>query len=53
MPVFGQTEAERLEKLDMDRQGGKPFLAANHQRRAHKMIVDGVREVIGGNAVRF
>ena len=53
MSVLGQAEAQNFEKFNMNRQGRKPFFPADHERRAHKMIVDRVREMISRNTVRF
>ena len=51
MPVTGAAEAQHVEKFQMDGQRGEPFLAADDERRAHEVIVDGVGEVIGRDAV--
>ena len=39
--------------LDMHGQAGQPLLAADDERGAHEVVVDGVREMIGGYAVRL
>ncbi len=45
------SEAQRLEKLDVEGQAGQPLIAAHYVGRAHEMVIHGVGEVIGGDAV--
>ena len=51
--VAGKLEAKHVEKLNVNGQGREPFFATDYKRRAHEMIVDCVRKMIGGNTVRF
>ena len=41
-------EAERVEELVVQRDRGDPLLAPDHQRDPHQVVVDGVRQMIGG-----
>ena len=37
--------------LDMEGEGGEPFITTDHVGGAHQMIVDCVGEMVGGDAV--
>ena len=53
MAVLRTTETKHVEKFNVDRQACEPFFAADNHRRAHEMVVNRVREVVSGNAVRL
>ena len=53
MDVFRQLEAQGLEQLDVEGQGGQPLIAPDYMGGAHQVVIHGVGEVIGGNAVGF
>ena len=47
---IGGREAERGKELMVQRERWHPLLAAGHQRHAHQMVVDDMREMIGRQA---
>ena len=51
MDVLRRLEAEGAEELQVERQARQPLVAAHHMGRAHEMVVDGVGEVVGRDAV--
>ena len=51
--ILGQLEAQGLEQLDVEGQAGQPLVAPDYMGGAHQVVVHGVGEVIGGNAVGF
>ena len=53
MDVLGQLEAQRLKQLNVEGQAGQPFVAPDDVGGAHEVIVHGVGEVVGGNAIGF
>ena len=53
MDILGQLEAQRLEQLNVEGQAGQPFVAPDDMGGAHEVIVHGMGEVVGGNAIGF
>ena len=51
MHVLGSLEAQVVEELEVLGEGGEPLLAADDEVGAHEVIVYGVGEVVGGDAV--
>ena len=53
MNILGQLEAQRLKQLNVEGQAGQPFVAPDDVGGAHEVVVHGVGEVVGGNAIGF
>ena len=53
MRVFWGLKAATFEKLEVDGQGGDPFIAAHNMRGAHEVIIHCMGKVVGWDAVRF
>ena len=51
--VLRRLPAHRAEQLKVYRQGREPFLAADNDGRAHQVVIDYVREVVGRDTVRL
>ena len=51
MDILRDAEAERAEQLQVYRQRCQPLLAADNDGRAHEMVIHGVGEVVGRDAV--
>src|SRR5579875_1157140 len=50
---FGNLPAQRLVDVDVTRGAGNPLLTAQDMCNAHQVIVDDVRQVIGGQSIGF
>ena len=53
MSILGHLEAASLEKLNMERHGRNPLVTSYNMSRSHKMVVNGMCEMIGRNSVRL
>ena len=48
---LGSEKPERPEQLNVEGQAGQPLIATDYVGGAHEVIVHGVGEVVGGDAV--
>ena len=53
MNILGEFEAQSLEQLDVEGEGGEPLIASDNMGGTHQVIVHSVSEMIGGDTIRL